>query len=221
MESAAVDYLINFPKQAFDKNDFIVRQGQAVEYIYFLAEGCCIRNIFTIKGDEIIYDERIANNSAYCLLGALTLYTPIIIHETNFIAKTNCICHKIYYKDFLEFLSLYPSVLHELLQMALSSYQNINANFHAKQKGQAPCRVCSFLLENAKLSGENYILDKHFSISEIARYLGMHRITVSKIILALCDEGCCTHAEKGLLLQNRETLQLYASGDEKLNYLKR
>lgn len=221
MEPAAITYLTQFPKLFFNKNDYIVRQGQAVEYIYFLADGRCIRNIFTIKGDEIIYDERIANNSAYCLIGALTLYTPVIIHETNFIAKTSCVCYKIYYKDFLEFLSLYPSVLHELLQMAMASYQNINANFHAKQKGQAPCRVCSFLLENAKQLNEILILDKHFSISEISRYLGMHRVTVNKIILALCDTNCCVHTENGLLIRNKDLLQSYASGDEKLNYLKR
>ena len=220
MEPAAIKYLVQYPQQIFQKGNYIARQGEAVEYIYYLTEGCCVRNNFTVKGDEIIYDERFGGAEVSSLIGALTLYCPIIIHQTNFIAKSMCICHKIYYKDFLEFLSLYPSVLHELLRMSMSSYQNLNANFYAKQKGQAPCRVCSFLLENVSLLNGNYILDKHFSISEIARYLGMHRVTVNKIVLALCDERCCIHTDKGLLISDEALLQKYASGELKLDYKK-
>ena len=220
MEPAAATYLSQFPQQIFSKGSYIARQGEAVEYIYYLAEGCCVRNNFTVKGDEVIYEERFGGPEVSSLIGALTLYCPVIIHQTNFIAKSTCLCHKIYYKDFLEFLSLYPSVLHELLRMSMSSYQNLNANFYAKQRGQAPCRVCSFLLENVKSFGGNYILDKRFSISEIARYLGMHRITVNKIILALCAKGCCKYTDMGLLISDRALLQDYANGDIKLVYKK-
>lgn len=221
MKPAAIDYLMHFPQQTFEKNTYIVRQGQAVENIYYLAEGSCVRNLFTLKGDELIYDERIADQSVSCLIGALTLYCPVVIHETNFIAKTACVCYKIYYKDFLRFLSCYPSVLHELLSMAMSSYQQLNANFHAKQKGQAAGRVCSFILENARMVAQSKILDKHFNSSEIARYLGMHRITVNKIILALSEQVCIERREEGIVVLDEAALMSYVYGDKRLNYLRK
>ena len=221
MEQEAIEYLLTFPQQNFAKNTYIVRQGQAVEYIYYLAEGSCVRNKYTFKGDEIIYDERMADKSVYCLLGALNLYSPVVIYDKNFVTKTACVCHKIYYKDFWEFLSRYPSVLHELLFMALSSYDHLDANFHAKQKGQAACRVCSFILENGMVAAQGKVLDKHFNSSEIARYLGMHRITVNKIILALCDEKCLCRTEDGLVVLDETKLMQYALGEERLDYLKK
>ena len=96
MEQEAIDHLLTFPQQIFAKNAYIVRQGQAVEYIYYLAQGSCVRNKYTLKGDEIIYDERSADQSVYCLLGALNLYSPVVIYDKNFVAKTACVCHKIY-----------------------------------------------------------------------------------------------------------------------------
>ena len=221
MEPAAIDYLLNFPQQTFEKNSYIARQGQAVEYIYYLAEGSCVRNLFTLKGDELIYDERVADQSVSCLIGALTLYCPVVIHETNFIAKTACVCFKIYFMDFFAFLSCYPSVLHELLSMAMSSYQQLNANFHAKQKGQAAGRVCSFILENARTAAQTKILDKHFNSSEIARYLGMHRITVNKIILALCEQKCLERRDEGIAVLDETALRSYIYSEKKLNYLRK
>lgn len=221
MDNNAIESLTHYPKIVFNRGEYIVRQGQAVEYIYYLAQGHCVRNAFTIKGDEIIYDEFIADNSVYCLLGALTLYSPIILHETNFIAKTTCICYKIYYKDFFDFLSANPSVLHELLYRALSSYHTLNANFQAKQKGLAAARVCSFILENAKNYHDRLLLEKKFTISEISRYLGMHRVTVNKIVLTLCDENILRHTKQGLLITDKKLLEQYATSQLKLNYLKK
>ena len=40
MEPAAATYLSQFPQQIFSKGSYIARQGEAVEYIYYLAEGC-------------------------------------------------------------------------------------------------------------------------------------------------------------------------------------
>lgn len=216
----AIHYLQQFPQQKFMKGDYITHQGAPVECIYFLVEGKCVRDSFTIKGDEIIYDERVADNTVYSLIGALTLYLPVVVHKTNFVAQTPCVCHVISCDDFKMFLSLYPSVLEELLRMALASHSNLDANFQAKQKGLAPSRICSFLLENALQKNGQYLLDKHFSISAIARYLGMHRTTVSRIILTLCDQDCCKHTPDGLVLLDRTLLGDYALGNLKLEYKK-
>ncbi len=220
MVPEAIHYLEQFPQRHFIKGEYIARQGTPVKCIYFLKKGKCIRDSVTIKGEEIIYDERVADNTVYSLIGALTLYLPTVIHKTNFIARTSCICHIINCDDFKKFLSLYPSVLEELLRMALTSHSNLDANFQAKQKGLAPNRICSFLLENSTLKHNQYVLDKHFSISTIARYLGMHRTTVSRIIITLCDQNCCRHTEEGLLILDRELLNDYALGNLKLEYSK-
>ena len=206
MEQEAIDYLLTFPQQIFAKNAYIVRQGQAVEYIYYLAQGSCVRNKYTLKGDEIIYTEWSADQSASCLLGALTLYCPTLIHESNIVARTTCTCCKLSASDFMDFVSRYPFVLHELLKMAMQEYRDSNTNFQFKQKGLAASHVCRFILSNARVDKDHLLLDKRFSISEIARYSGLHRVTVNKIILALCHTNCLAHTENSLRILDQELL---------------
>ena len=221
MEQNAVAYLKQFPQQTFAKGDYIIRQGEAAEYVYYLAQGRCLRNCFTQKGDEIIYTEWSADQSASCLLGALTLYCPTLIHESNIVARTTCTCCKLSASDFMDFVSRYPFVLHELLKMAMQEYRDSNTNFQFKQKGLAASHVCRFILSNARVHKDPLRLDKRFSISEIARYSGLHRVTVNKIILALCRTNCLAHTENGLRILDQEQLKRYAYGDLKLDYLHR
>ena len=135
--------------------------------------------------------------------------------------KTRCICHQLTASQFMDFVALFPSVQHDLLKMAMQEYRDSNTNFQFKQKGLAASHVCQFILSHAQLIGQDFCLHKRFSISEIARYSGLHRVTVNKIILALCSANCLTHTENGLRILDQEQLKRYAYGDLKLDYLHR
>lgn len=218
MNNKSIDELCQREKVIFQKGSFIARQGQPVDYVYYLSSGICMRTSFTPKGDEIIYDMRTADRSVSCLLGALTLYCPKDILNTNFIAKTTCICHKIPRDDFRAFLYAYPEVLHELMYLAMERYECLDKNFHSKQKGYLANRVCSFLMENLVEKDDKLWLNKRFSNSEISKYLGVHRVTIIKILKRLENDGLIRRSPDGLEIIDPKHLQTYANDQEILSY---
>jgi len=221
MNDKVIEELYKGETVIFEKGDYIARQGQPVDYIYYLSSGICMRNAITTKGDEINYDMRIADKSAYCLLGALTLYCPQVVHATNFVAKTSCVCYKIHRNEFMAFLMAYPEVLHELMYMAMDRYSSLDKNFHSKQKGCVANRVCSFIMDNLVEKDNTLWLDKRFTNSEISRYLGTHRVTIIKIIKTLENAGIIRRSSNGLQIINANQMLVYARNEETLDYHQR
>lgn len=221
MNEKTIEELCQGEKVIFKKGNFIARQGEPVDYVYYLSNGSCIRTSFTLKGDEIIYDTRNADGSAYCLLGALSLYCPEVIHYTNFIAKTNCICYRISNDDFMTFLLAHPEVLHELMYMAMDRYNCLDKNFHSKQKGYLANRVCSFIMENLDRKDSGLWLNKRFTNSEISRYLGTHRVTIIRILKKLESDGLIQRSKEGIRVIDSNRMLIYAHDEEILNYLQK
>lgn len=218
MDQHAISILLTFPKVLFSKGDFVIHQGEEARSVYYLAEGICVRNSYTVRGDEITYGERIADGSASCLLGALSHYTDRRVHHTNFVARTNCVCHRVPAEEFRAFLDDNPAVLHDLVHLALHSYTELNENFQAKLKGLAPARIASYLLGNMTHTAEGAILEERLNMSALARELGMHRITVGKIIHAFVEEGLVVYRGNTLVIVDAARLAAYAEGALKLDY---
>lgn len=210
-----------FPARTFDKGEFIIRQGDSATHVFYLADGTCLRKMCIANGSEVEYGERQADGSASCLLGALALYQTQKINGTGFIAKTACTCHVIPSDDFLAYTSKNAELLQELLYLAVINYDELRANFHGKIKGLAPARIAQYLLGNAAKIDGKLLLAKPLNLSEIARELGLHRMTVSKIVGALCDAGCIAYSGKTLAVLNTNELNSYATGAKSLNYQKK
>ncbi|MBO5139784.1 MAG: Crp/Fnr family transcriptional regulator [Peptococcaceae bacterium] len=213
-----ITLLKNYPEVTFQKKENILLQGSKANYVYYLSSGICTRNIITEKGDEIVYDMRSADDTVFCLLGALALYLPVPLHETNFTAKTFCVCHKIPAQDFINFLSQHPSIMHELLKLALHRYNFLDKNFQSKQKQSTANRVCSFLAENLYEQNKRYYVKEHLTNTEISRYLGVHRVTIVKIMQALIAEEIVEKTSRGLLIKDIDSLLVYARDEDILKY---
>ena len=65
--------LIKMPGVHFEKikkGTVFIKQGEPVEYLYYLTKGYFYRVMTTIKGDEVIYSIKSANDDlAQCLIG--------------------------------------------------------------------------------------------------------------------------------------------------------
>ena len=218
MDAKAVAALKRFPACRCKKGDVIIRQGEPVRRVFFLAAGSVVRSGLTSRGDELTYGERVADESASCLLGALALYSSACIHDTNFIAETDCVCHAIPADSFKAFLYDNPAVMDDLLHVAIESYEVLNANFRGKMKGLAPSRVATYLLRHATQADGELIYPAKLNITAIARDLGIHRLTVGKIIRALADEEVVAYRGNSLAVVAPERLKNYADGLSELRY---
>jgi len=202
----------------FKKNDYIIRQGEKVDSIYYLVSGTCYRTIVTEKGDEIIYGVKESRNDLiHSLLGVLVLYTDGI--STNqFIARSKCCCYKIPKEVFFQYVKDKPDILTKLLYLAMWELRELAGSFQARQEGKVANRLCKLLLKNAQTTQGKRLIDKRLSNSEISRFLGIHKVTVARILRVLKDEGIIDKQKEGIIILDESRLEKYAKAETTMDY---
>lgn len=218
MDALALEILESFPKACFDKGECIIRQGERVTRVFYLTEGHAIRSGVTSGGDVLTYGERHAGDGASCLLGGLAFYSSGRIHDTSFFAKTPCTCRVVPGDDFRKFLFENPEVMDDLLHLAIANYEFLNANYRGKMRGLAPERVARYLLRHSEANQSSLDCISKLNVSAIARDVGIHRLTVGKIIRSLADLGVVSFDGNSLVVESRTRLESFANGVDHLDY---
>jgi CRP-like cAMP-binding protein len=201
----------------FEKGDCIIRQGELVETIYYLQSGSCYRCTITDKGEEIIYGIKESNDFVKSLLGVLIIFTDGYSNN-NFIAQSKCVCYKIPKKVFMEYVSDKPDILKKLLYMAMEEYRELNSSFQSRQEGKVANRLCNLLLKNAKIKDGRLLVNKTYSnYGEISKFLGIHKVTVARIMKSLKEKGLIKIDKDGIIILDQEFRILPHSKIKKMN----
>lgn len=202
----------------FKNNGYIIRQGEKVDFIYYLVSGTCYRKTITEKGDEIIYGVKESNKSlVHSLLGVLVLYSDGI-SSNHFIARSKCCCYKIPKEIFFEYVQDKPDVLTQILHMAVRGYRELAGSFQARQEGKVANHLCNLLLKNAQIKQGKRLIDKEYSNSKLSQFLGIHKVTVSRILRVLKDEGIIDKQKEGIIILDEKRLENYAKAEKMMDY---
>jgi CRP-like cAMP-binding protein len=136
----------------------------------------------------------------------------------HFIAKSRCCCYKIPKETFWRYIQENPKFLLELLHLALLGYEEIVSSFQARQEGKVANRLCDLLLKNSKCTGEKRIVNKRLNNAEISRLLGIHQVTVARILKTLRNEGIIYKENNVIVILDEIQLDNYIKTDKNLNY---
>ena len=202
----------------FKKGSTIIGQGEKIEHVYYLTGGICYRVKITEKGDEIIFGIKEPNKFIYSLLGVLVVLGDGFT-ESYFVAKTKVYCYKIPKEVLLHYLADKPDILMELLKMAMTDYRRLSLAFQARQKGKIGNLLCILLLDNAKdINGRLWANEIYNNSAEVSRFLGVHKVTVAKIIKSLKEDGIINKCKEGIEITDQEGLMKYANFEYDLKY---
>lgn len=207
----------------FKRGDYLIRAGESVEYVYYLLQGTVYRESVTDAGHETILSRKSSGNIIQSLIGVLTLYRrkSVAIAKDDFIAYTNCLCYRIPKAVCKEYLRQNPDLLEELCCTALDQCAHMEELFRSRQEGGISSRLCKLLLERSRETEEGLVVPKKCTNVEIAKFLSVHKVTVSVILRALKEQDAVVRTPQGLLLKNTQLLQQYANQELQLNYKKR
>ncbi|WP_242966753.1 Crp/Fnr family transcriptional regulator [Desulfosporosinus sp. FKA] len=214
MELLEMDGLV---KCEFKKGSYIIRQGEKMDYVYYLISGTCYRTLISEKGDEVIYGVKESNNSFQSVLGALTIFDNGL-SDYDFIAKSKCICYKIPKEIFWQYVQNDPVALSQLLQMAIGLVRELVDSLQARNEGKVGNRLCKFLLTNSQVEQGLLLVDKRFTNATISRFLGIHKVTVAKILRALKSEGIIKKEKEGIIILDENKLESYANDERVIDY---
>ena len=159
-----------------------------------------------------------ANDTVDSFLGVLSLYTPDQENLYRFTAREECNCLVIPLDSFLSWIESPSDLAVELLKMAMGQYRNLQKSFQAYQEGRNANRLCMSIIRKSCIKDGKHILSKKNTLVEMASSLGVHAVTVSRIMRALCEEGILTRTSQGYVIDDINELYKYASNQKKLKY---
>jgi CRP-like cAMP-binding protein len=135
------------------------------------------------------------------------------------VAGNTLCCWKIPRQNFIETLDSSPELNKELLTQLMDEYLQLSTHYFKRKNGETPVMLCSLLLSRSIPNEDGYFyLPKSYSNVKIAAYLGVHKVTATRIINVLQKKQIITRTPNGLKIIDREQLQRYATNQEKLNY---
>lgn len=201
----------------FNKDDYIIYQGEKLEFLYYLVSGSCYRLTVTENGCETIYGVKEPSKGVQSLLGVLTVYSDGI-SSNNFIAGTECSCYRIPKETFFKYVSDKPDILNELLRLAMWELRKVAGSYKCRQEGKTANRLCRLLLENTQDKRGDLIVSKKYNNVRMSQFLGVHEVTISRILRALIKEGLIKRKKDGLHILNEEKIKIYANSEEDVKY---
>ena len=204
--------------KSFDKGDVILRQGDPVEYLYLLESGTCYRHMVTDKGDTIIYAIKKPGNTVSSLLGVLNLYNRDETSCFSFVARSPCQCQCIPVEAFRKWADNQPAVLKDLIILSSDNSLELRLAFRSFQEGRIANRLCRILMNCSEKTNDGLIISKDYTFSEMASMLGVHHVTVSRIVRSLCNDGVLQKQHQYLKIMDAEKLARYAKNEERLPY---
>ncbi|MGL4735918.1 MAG: Crp/Fnr family transcriptional regulator [Cellulosilyticaceae bacterium] len=183
--------------------------------IYCLKEGLCALVRYTRNGDEIIY-HYFKNGD---LLGGI--YFHLLYQNLNpqdnlselsqIYAKTDCQLYKIDYTKLNELIASNPEISHLLTYSLAKRFVSVVNHFHSSLEDSTAIRLYKMLIQLAQYQNEQYLIDKYFTYVEIAKYLGVHSVTVSRLMLGLKNQGIIQKAGHCIVISDMPRLQSLAN----------
>ncbi|MGL4344560.1 MAG: Crp/Fnr family transcriptional regulator [Cellulosilyticaceae bacterium] len=179
--------------------------------IYCLKEGLCALVRYTRNGDEIIYHYFKPGD----LLGGV--YFHLLHHNLNsqeqfselsqIYAKTDCQLYRVEYHKLNTLIAANPEVTHLLTYAMAKRFVSVVDHFHASLEDSTSIRLYKMLIQLAQFKDNHYIIDKYFTYVEISKYLGVHSVTISRLMLDLKKQGIITKAGHCTVISDMPRLQ--------------
>lgn len=100
----------------------------------------------------------------------------------------------------------------------IQACRNLTHHFHNSQKSNAVSKLALTLLALSENTNEQLIVHKEFNYTELSKYLGVHHITITRIMSILKKEGVIEKKGHTILIIDKEQLLLYAHNKKTLQY---
>lgn len=189
--------------------------------VYYLAEGICSISGISSTGREQIF--------LYVKAGEMLGHVPFLMPQEarthlyayrrpTILAKSNCVLYEIPEKDFLEYLHQNLEFSVYLNQLMAHNYSVALAHLKQMQEESVVSSICRFLLQVSLPAEEGMIVSKMFTYKEISKFLGVHEVTVSKVIGRFKQEAYVKKIPSGLLITDTSSLENLIRHPETFHY---
>lgn len=221
MQELLKNYFIrNGVKMQVKKNSLIQRESEnsGHKFVYWLEDGICALSGLTTGGEEWAYlyfrGERLVGFNKLMLSQCETADRPAFC----LVAKTTCTLYRITDDIFRKLFSGNPEFGTLMLKTLAVNYDEVLVHFHRSREESAAVRLCRFLLDTSTPCGDKRVMPKFFTYDELARYLGTHPVTVSRIMASLKRNGLLTKSGREIVIEREDGLWSLIRAESSLDY---
>lgn len=204
----------------FAPKEYLMRRDEPMPYVYYLRKGEVKREVLTPYGSELINTIKVEGQITGSIVGLMQIYSRNFngTSSDDFIAITECVCCRVPVDVCKQYLGEHPELLAEALTMSIALFDEMEAFMTHRRDLHAPQLVSEFLLTHYVQSPIGPLLPKKFSNVEIAKYLSMHSVTVSRIMSVWRREAVLERIDEGWLLLDLDALRAYLNGERTMKY---
>ena len=184
--------------------------------VYALIKGVCCLSKLTQDGEEMNY--------LYFSEGQLMRLVSCMLHDRvmpkenfNIITKTPCIVQQIECSEFKEALHRNIELAEAVIYTLSERMGAVLIDQHLTYERPASIRLCEALLRLSVPHKKGFILEPSFTYAELAKYLKLHQITVTRMMAALKRDKVI-HKEKRIVYLDMERLQTIVENQETYAY---
>ncbi len=189
-------------------------------YVYLLEEGICALTSITKQGEEKVF--------LYFRPNRIIGFNQFVVSPEkqggnnrpvfSVVTKSTCTLYQISSGTFRDLIVKNPKFNAFLLETLADNYNDALVHFHLMQEESAVVRLCHLLLEVSVEKNGRLIIPKFFTYGELARYLGCHCVTVSRIMAKLKQLGYISKNSKGIVIEKEKEFDLLINSEIDLKY---
>lgn len=206
--SAIEQFLAMGEHKVYEKGESLISLNSAVERLGYLKKGRAGRLVLTDNGSEKII-KMVGEKS---IIGEVMFFKQTTSNDA-FIALESCECYwfdretveQVFLKD--------DAIVHALIQWFCNRMLSLNLQIMDGMREDTYHRVCKFIEEYVKAFGlvdENgiYSYEGKLSHYDIAKYLGINRVSVTRAISKLQQAGILKKDRRRLVVMDMERLEM-------------
>ncbi len=208
-----------YPHIVFEKGDYLIYQGENVDYMFYLLSGSAIGSIIDVNGNEYMFDKILPHRG----INSIAALGIGLLDDTacyNVLALSKIVCCKIPSHIIQEYLLEHPEELLQFTKKLMGIYTRTCHRLNTRNASHTIQDYCRFILQHSKNIDGTLFLDKKYNNNEISQLIGVHPVTLSRMRTALLQHGCVEKTLEGLKLCNIALLESCAAGETTIAYRK-
>lgn len=186
-------------------------------YIYYLTEGIASLTSLTKDGAEKDFLYFPADH-LLCFVPALMRYyrkhrnenpadSGIGLTQFGIDTKTDCVFYRINQQVFENLLDTDPLFLSYVMEATTRHYATLVLKFQDAQEERISARLYKWLLNFSLPEGSYRAVPRGLTYADIAKYLGIHPVTVSKLASSLKKKGIIRKEQGRILIIDEKQLR--------------
>lgn len=207
------EFLHKYPIVTFNKGDQIIKHGQRNLFLYYIYEGVCSCTQINTEGNVITPLFLRKHDLIGVRLELLEIPENRSPHDV--FAHTIVIAYKIPVYDIRELLKNDFNAYKRITKAVIHSLDRVVETANMRGKGNSVMMICNTIYNERSSTPDNngyYKFPDFFTVTDLASSLLMHRVTVSKIMHALCCEDVLKKEGSSWWIKDLKKLNKYRQG---------